>query len=62
MGTRIEYKSLYGNGNTDPISSLLCVDGVNILLDCGWDDDHNLDMLQPIQEVIDPCTQKSLPS
>ena len=39
MGTRIEYKSLYGNGNNDPVSSLLCVDGVNILLDCGWDDD-----------------------
>lgn len=51
MGTHIEYVSLYGNADSGPVCGLLKIDGVNLLLDCGWDDDYDVELLNPIKEV-----------
>ena len=51
MGTKIEFKALYGSSSSGPVSSLLCINDFKLLLDCGWDDRYDIGLLKPIEEV-----------
>jgi hypothetical protein len=43
---------LYGHDDsTDALCSLLRVEGVNILLDCGWTEGCSLALLEPLKSV-----------
>jgi len=56
MGTRILYTVLYGDTVTGPVCGLLQVNDFTILLDCGWDDRYDLELLKPIEQVMaSPC-------
>lgn len=48
----INFTPLYGCGEDEPFCGLLTLDGYNLLLDCGWDENFNEDMLLPLKEVI----------
>jgi cleavage and polyadenylation specificity factor subunit 2 len=50
----INFTPLYGVHSNEPCCAyLLEVDDVCILLDCGWTDEYNIDILKPLQRVID---------
>ena len=51
MNKRISYEVLYGETTRGPISGILRVEGLTILLDCGWDDEYNTELLKPIEKV-----------
>lgn len=51
MGKCVCYEVLYGETTKGPVSSILRVDNLTILLDCGWDDDYNTELLKPIEKV-----------
>ena len=51
MGTKVEFKALYGSSSSGPVSSLLCINEFKLLLDCGWDDRYDTELLKPIVEV-----------
>lgn len=45
----VTFTSLYGAGKHEPLASLLKVDDVNILLDCGWNEAFNEELLAPLK-------------
>ena len=45
----VNYTVLYGTGKHEPLCSLLKVDDVNILLDCGWNDTFDEAVLAPLK-------------
>ena len=47
----IVFTPLYGVEGYDPLCYLLEFEGIRILLDCGWTDELNVDMLKPLKEV-----------
>ncbi|KAI9911602.1 hypothetical protein PsorP6_009581 [Peronosclerospora sorghi] len=50
----INFTPLYGVHSSVPCCSyLLEVDEVCILLDCGWTDEYDLELLRPLQRVVD---------
>ena len=51
MATRIEYEVLYGENAKGPVCSILEIDNFVILLDCGWDDHFNTELLKPIEKA-----------
>lgn len=51
MGTRVQLTPLSGVYSEGPLCYLLDVDGFRFLLDCGWDDRFNVDVLQPLAGV-----------
>ena len=55
MTTRICFEVLYGESKKGPVSSILRVDDFTILLDCGWDDNYNIELLKPIEKVSPSC-------
>lgn len=52
MGSRIAFKSLYGSGPESALCSVLDLNGFRILLDCGWTEDFDVALLDPLKEVI----------
>ena len=51
MSNRFSYEVLYGETTKGPVSGILRVENLTILLDCGWDDDYNTELLEPIEKV-----------
>jgi Cft2 family RNA processing exonuclease len=52
MSTIIHFKPLYGALSEDPICYLLVIDDCKILLDCGWNDFFDTNLLKPLQEYV----------
>lgn len=52
MGSRIIFKSLCGATSNSALCSLLQVDGFTFLLDCGWTEEFDVALLEPLKEVI----------
>ncbi|KAI4311930.1 hypothetical protein MLD38_036794 [Melastoma candidum] len=51
MGTSVQVTPLCGVYNENPLSYLVSVDGFNFLLDCGWNDQFDLSLLDPLSRV-----------
>ncbi|KAJ8554425.1 hypothetical protein K7X08_025103 [Anisodus acutangulus] len=51
MGTSIEVKALCGVYNEKPLSYLVSIDGFNFLIDCGWNDQFDTSLLEPLYRV-----------
>lgn len=51
MGTSVQLTPLSGVFSESPLCYLLDVDGFRFLLDCGWDDHFDVDVLQPLANV-----------
>jgi len=54
MSTDVHLQPLYGSTKDGPVSSLLLIDGFKVLLDCGWSEPYNVDLLTPLKEYVDP--------
>jgi cleavage and polyadenylation specificity factor subunit 2 len=51
--TAITFQALYGvHTDETPVAYLLEVDGVCILLDCGWDEKFDVELLEPLRAVV----------
>lgn len=48
MGTSVQVKPLSGVYNENPLSYLVSVDGFNFLVDCGWNDQFDASLLEPL--------------
>ena len=48
----IRFKPLMGAWDGNPVCYLLEIDSCRILLDCGWDDSFNLDILSSLKEFV----------
>lgn len=55
----VEFLPLYGGNDDGPMCYFLTIDGYNILLDCGWNDKFDLNLIKPIKEY-DIKTSSSL--
>eukprot|EP00761_Pharyngomonas_kirbyi_P001174 gb/GECH01001176.1/.p1 GENE.gb/GECH01001176.1/~~gb/GECH01001176.1/.p1 ORF type:complete len:727 (+),score=167.88 gb/GECH01001176.1/:1-2181(+) len=52
MAKSINFTPLYGcQDDNTPVSYLLEVDGFKLLLDCGWDESTNPELLEPLKDV-----------
>ncbi|CAN6461692.1 unnamed protein product [Victoria cruziana] len=51
MGTSVQVTPLCGVHSENPLSYLLAIDGFNFLVDCGWNDFFDVDLLQPLSRV-----------
>ncbi|XP_031484063.1 cleavage and polyadenylation specificity factor subunit 2 [Nymphaea colorata] len=51
MGTSVQVTPLCGVHSEYPLSYLLSIDGFNFLVDCGWNDFFDVDLLQPLSRV-----------
>lgn len=51
MGTSVQVTPLSGVYNENPLCYLLSIDGFNFLMDCGWNDLFDLNLLQPLSKV-----------
>lgn len=51
MATSIHFEVLYGGTSEGPFCSILRVDDFTILLDCGWDDEYDVELLRPVEKV-----------
>ena len=51
MGTQINFTPLLGALTDGPVSYLLNVDGLKVVLDCGWTDAYHAESLQRVCEV-----------
>ncbi|RWR72197.1 cleavage and polyadenylation specificity factor subunit 2 [Cinnamomum micranthum f. kanehirae] len=51
MGTSVQVTPLCGVYNENPLSYLLSIDGFNFLVDCGWNDLFDTQLLQPLSRV-----------
>ena len=49
MTTIVRFRALSGAGDNRAPCYYLEVDGVKLLLDCGWDERFNVDDLHPLQ-------------
>ena len=52
MGSRIALKPLYGATYDVPLCSLLEVNGFTFLLDCGWTEEFDVALLEPLKEAV----------
>lgn len=52
MGTPVLLTPLSGVYGETPLLYLVAVDGFNILLDCGWSDQFDLSLLQPLSKSV----------
>lgn len=48
MTIALQFTPLYGAHSDGPISCLLRIGAATILLDCGWNDQFNPQLLQPL--------------
>ncbi|XP_009789216.1 cleavage and polyadenylation specificity factor subunit 2 [Nicotiana sylvestris] len=51
MGTSVQVTPLCGVYNENPLSYLVSIDGFNFLIDCGWNDQFDTSLLQPLSRV-----------
>ncbi|XP_042062796.1 cleavage and polyadenylation specificity factor subunit 2-like [Salvia splendens] len=51
MGTSVQVKPLCGVYNENPLSYLVSIDGFNFLVDCGWNDQFDTSLLEPLSRV-----------
>ncbi|CAM8878775.1 unnamed protein product [Rhodiola kirilowii] len=51
MGTSVQVTPLCGVYNENPLSYLVSVDGFNFLVDCGWNDQFDPSLLEPLSRV-----------
>ncbi|KAI4351721.1 hypothetical protein L6164_006048 [Bauhinia variegata] len=51
MGTSVQVTPLCGVYNENPLSYLVSIDGFNFLIDCGWNDQFDPPLLQPLSRV-----------
>ena len=49
MSTEVLFQPLYGSADGGPVSSLLSIDGFKVLLDCGWCEPYNVELLAPLK-------------
>lgn len=54
MSTEVLFEPLYGSTDNGPICSLLSIDGFKILLDCGWAEPFNVELLAPLKAYVLP--------
>ena len=47
---RISFRPLYGLKDSEPLCSILEIEGRTILLDCGWTDDFDVSLIEPLQD------------
>ncbi|GBG26003.1 Cleavage and polyadenylation specificity factor subunit 2 [Hondaea fermentalgiana] len=52
MDERVLFTPLCGAHNEDPLAYLLQIDDTRILLDCGWNDNFDPAMLEPLRAVV----------
>ena len=57
MGTQISFTPLLGSLSEGPVSYLLTVDGLTVLLDCGWTDAYDVSSVEPLCEARGPRLQ-----
>ncbi|CAA6669112.1 unnamed protein product [Spirodela intermedia] len=51
MGTSVQVTPLCGVYSENPLSYLVSIDGFNFLVDCGWNDLFDVNLLQPLSRV-----------
>ncbi|XP_058779173.1 cleavage and polyadenylation specificity factor subunit 2-like isoform X2 [Vicia villosa] len=51
MGTSVQVTPLCGVYNENPLSYLVSIDGFNFLIDCGWNDHFDPNILKPLSRV-----------
>ncbi|XP_019247454.1 PREDICTED: cleavage and polyadenylation specificity factor subunit 2-like isoform X2 [Nicotiana attenuata] len=51
MGMSVQVTPLCGVYNGNPLSYLVSIDGFNFLIDCGWNDQFDTSLLQPLSRV-----------
>ncbi|CAL9759692.1 cleavage and polyadenylation specificity factor subunit 2-like [Musa acuminata AAA Group] len=51
MGTSVQVTPLCGVYSENPLCYLLSIDGFNFLMDCGWNDHFDPNLLQPLSRV-----------
>ncbi|CAI9092242.1 OLC1v1027434C1 [Oldenlandia corymbosa var. corymbosa] len=51
MGTSVQVTPLCGVYNENPLSYLVSVDGFKFLIDCGWNDQFDTSLLEPLARV-----------
>uniref|UniRef100_A0A2P2L1T3 Cleavage and polyadenylation specificity factor subunit 2 n=1 Tax=Rhizophora mucronata TaxID=61149 RepID=A0A2P2L1T3_RHIMU len=51
MGTSVQVTPLCGAYNENPLSYLVSIDGFNFLIDCGWNDQFDPRLLEPLSRV-----------
>ena len=47
----ISFRPLYGIKDSEPLCSILEIEGRVILLDCGWTDDFDTSLIEPLRDV-----------
>lgn len=47
----ISFRPLYGLKDSEPLCSILEIEGRTILLDCGWTDDFDVSLIEPLRDV-----------
>jgi hypothetical protein len=52
MGIPVKFTPFYGAQEEGPIASLLQIDELNILLDCGWNDSFDVALLEPLTRYV----------
>lgn len=53
MGTKVTFRPLYGaRDGHQALSYLLEIDDLTLLLDCGWTEDYDLQLLRPLLQVM----------
>lgn len=52
MGSQIKFTQLYGATNDSPLCSLLEINSFTFLIDCGWTEEFNVKLLDPLKEAI----------
>jgi hypothetical protein len=50
----VQFTPLYGTGKHEPLCSVLKIDDVTILLDCGWNDTFDEAIVAPLRGLV-PC-------
>jgi cleavage and polyadenylation specificity factor subunit 2 len=48
MTATLQFRPLYGAKSDDPFCFLLKIGSVTVLLDCGWNEQFDLGLLQPL--------------
>ncbi|XP_060203642.1 cleavage and polyadenylation specificity factor subunit 2 [Lycium barbarum] len=51
MGTSVQVTPLSGVYNENPLSYLVSIDAFNFLIDCGWNDQFDTSLLEPLSRV-----------
>lgn len=46
----VQFTPIYGGTDRGPVCSILDVDGYRILLDCGWNDTFDLEIIKDLEK------------